>query len=112
MFDIGGWIDQAIGWATYEASTAKYIEKLTEYTIAILNGVPGMTQAHDRDFPRARPIFTLRDGTVVKIWKNPAGVDHIFLASCQGEMIFGGFVGWIHSGGLHQAIERIYRECA
>lgn len=111
MFDIGGWITPIINWATYEAPTANYTDKTTEYAIDILHKVPGMTQAHSRDFPRARPIFTLRDGTVVKTWKNPAGVEHIFLANSQGEMIFGGFVGWIHSGGLHEAIGRIHSEC-
>lgn len=96
-----------------------YVEKHTnsiggraQYAIHILHCVPGMTQAHDRDLKRANSIFNLKDGTVVKTWKNPVGVEHIYLADVHGHMIFGGFVGWIHSGGLHQAIEQIYRECA
>jgi hypothetical protein len=98
--------------ASYVATHANSIGWSAQRAIHILHCVPGMTQAHDRDFKRANPIFNLKDGTVVKIWKNPVGVEHIFLANAQREMIFGGFVGWVHSGGLHQAIEQIYRECA
>ncbi|MEW5861438.1 MAG: hypothetical protein AB1861_29340 [Cyanobacteriota bacterium] len=112
MFDIGGLIDLISQEIFYTQKTANSIDKPTQYAIDILNGVSGMTQAHDRDFRRGRPIFTLRDGTVVKTWKNPAGVDHIFLGNDQEEMIFGGFVGWIHSSGLQEAIWRIHSECA
>jgi len=49
----------------------------------------------------------LRDGTAVRAWKNPLGVDHIFLAAPDGKMIYGGFVGWIHSEGLNQALSQM-----
>lgn len=83
--------------------------KILDQVISILNQVPGMTEAHNRDFNRAVPKFKLRDGSVVKIWKNPVGVDHVFLADKSGKMIFGGFVGWIHSDGLHQAVDQIQK---
>jgi hypothetical protein len=63
-----------------------------------------MTFADERDFKKSRPIFTLRDKTVVRTWKNPLGVEHIFLADNNGKIIYGGFVGWIHSDGLKKAI--------
>jgi hypothetical protein len=69
-----------------------------------------MTQAHKRDFNSAAPKFKLSDGSVVKIWKNPVGVDHVFIADKKGNMIYGGFVGWIHSDGFHQAISKIQKE--
>lgn len=84
--------------------------KTSESAINILKKVPGITKAHRRDFNKATPIFTLKDGTVVKIYKNPVGVDHIFLESKQGKMIFGGFVGWIHSQGLKKAINQIKKK--
>jgi hypothetical protein len=96
----------------YVETHANSIGWSAQHAIHLLHCVPGMTQAHDRDLRRANSIFNLKDGTVVKIWKNPVGVEHIFLTNSHGHMIFGGFVGWIHSGGLHQAIEQIYRECA
>lgn len=76
---------------------------------AILDQVPGITAAHPRDFPKALPIMTLKDGTTVRTWKNPMGLDHIFLAGCDDRMIYGAYVGWIHSQGLQKAIAKIRR---
>lgn len=78
--------------------------------IAILENVPGMTRAHHRDFKSSNPIMRLRDGSVVRTWKNQFGVDHVFISDRHDRMIYGGFVGWIHSEGLNQAINRIRRD--
>ena len=78
-------------------------------TIAQLRSVPGMTDAHPKDFERSQPIATLKDGTVLRIWNNPLGVKHIFLQNDRGECEFGGYVGWVHSDGLDRAIETILR---
>ncbi|MBD2357811.1 hypothetical protein H6G41_24905 [Tolypothrix sp. FACHB-123] len=78
--------------------------------IAILENVPGMTRAHHRDFKSSNPIMRLRDGSVVRTWKNQFGVDHVFISDRYDRMIYGGFVGWIHSEGLNQAINRIRRD--
>lgn len=51
----------------------------------------------------------LRDGTVVRTWKNPVGVEHIFLGDCNNKIIYGGFVGWIHSKDLQQALTHIIK---
>ncbi|BAY22863.1 hypothetical protein NIES2100_26270 [Calothrix sp. NIES-2100] len=66
-----------------------------------------MTMAHSRDFQRATPFFTLKDKTVVKIFINPAQVKHIFLADYNNKMIFGGYVGWIHTKEMNKAIDKI-----
>ena len=89
---------------------ANRISSLVEEVVDTLNSVPGMTQAHSRDFKRAAPRFTLSDGSVVKMWKNPVGVDHVFIADINGNMVFGGFVGWIHADGLNDAIVAIKRK--
>ncbi|BAY12236.1 hypothetical protein [Calothrix sp. NIES-2098] len=78
--------------------------------IAILENVPGMTRAHHRDFKSSNPIMRLRDGSAVRTWKNPLGVDHVFISDRHDRMIYGGFVGWIHSEGLNQALNRIRRD--
>ena len=78
--------------------------------IKILRQVPGMTKAHSRDFNSASPRFRLRDGSVLKIWKNPVGVDHVFIADRTGKMMFGGFVGWIHADGFYQVIDQIQKD--
>lgn len=89
-----------------QRSTSKVLDQV----ISILNQVPGMTQAHNRDFDRAVSRFKLCDGSVVKTWKNPVGVDHVFLADKSEKMIFGGFVGWIHADGFDQAIAQIQKD--
>ncbi|MBE9107415.1 hypothetical protein IQ229_21525, partial [Nostoc cf. edaphicum LEGE 07299] len=99
-------IDWLKEWNT-EAEIATSISQIAQKVVEILVNVPGMTQAHSRDFRRSTPIFTLKDGTVVKIFINPANVKHIFLADSNNKMLFGGYVGWIHTKGLNQAIEKI-----
>ena len=89
--------------------TNAYTTDVATEVITILNGVPGMTPAHHRDFKSSNPIMRLRDGTAVRTWKNPVGVDHVFLADQDDRMIYGGYVGWIHSEGLKEAIARIRR---
>ncbi|MBD0264427.1 MAG: hypothetical protein ICV78_17370 [Tolypothrix sp. Co-bin9] len=93
-----------------EAKVANNISEVQQQIVEILNQVQGMTLAHSRDFVRATPLFKLKDGTVVKIYKNPVGVEHIFLANDTGEMVFAGFVGWIHTQCLKVAIQTIKRE--
>lgn len=92
------------------AQVANQISSVAEQVVDFLNQVSGMTQAHSRDFKQATPRFTLRDGSVLKIYKNPVGVNHVFIADADGNMVFGGFVGWIHTDGLNEAIAIIRRD--
>ncbi len=69
-----------------------------------------MTTTDSRDFSRARPLFTLKDGTIVKVFTNPVGVNHVFLADSKEKMIFGGYVGWIHNENFNEAINDIKKE--
>ena len=78
-------------------------------TISQLRSVPGMTDAHPKDFEQSQPVATLKDGTVLRTWSNPLGVKHIFLENDRGECEFGGYVGWVHSDGLDQMIESMIR---
>lgn len=79
----------------------------TEQAIAILTSIPGITPAHHRDFKRAATLFVMRDGSLLKTFKNPAGVDHVFIENRKGEIAFGGFVGWAHSEHLKLAVTSI-----
>ncbi|WP_445627612.1 hypothetical protein [Nostoc sp. DSM 114167] len=76
----------------------------------MLVNVAGMTMAHSRNFQRATPFFILKDKTVVKIFINPVQVKHIFLADDNNKMIFGGYVGWIHTKEMNKAIDKIKQE--
>lgn len=78
--------------------------------IEILKTVPGITKADPRDFHRANAYIFLPDGSILKTWTNPAGVLHVFLSDPNDNMIFGGYVGWIHTDGLKRMLERIYQE--
>lgn len=83
------------------------ITDVTKEAIAILESVPGITPAHHRDFKSAHPTMRLRDGTAVRTWKNLLGVDHVFLADGNDRMVYGGYVGWLESDALNQAIAKI-----
>ncbi|MFK0732185.1 MAG: hypothetical protein ACFKPT_04080 [Gloeotrichia echinulata GP01] len=64
-------IDYLVEWNT-EAEIASSISQTTQQVVEILVNVPGMTMAHSRDFKRATPFLQLKDGTLVKIFINPA----------------------------------------
>ena len=90
------------------APVANRISNLAAEVVDALSEVDGMTQAHGRDFNRATPRFTLRDGSVLKIWKDPMGCNYVFIADCDGNMVFGGFVEWwVHTNDLNDAVAAI-----
>ena len=74
-----------------------------------LSNTPGMTQYRGQHFTRATPKFKLKDGTIIKTYKNSARVDHVFLADNTGRMLFAGYVGWVHSENLEATIAEIKR---
>lgn len=78
------------------------ISKLIEH----FRSVPGITDASERDFSRAKTIFSFADGTSLRIWRNLIGVNHIFIANKYGKCEYAAFVGWVHSTGLQIAIDR------
>jgi pimeloyl-ACP methyl ester carboxylesterase len=84
----------------------------TDLLIQSLRKVPGMTDAHPCDFAKAGLWFTFKDGTSLRTWKNPVGVDHVFIANPQGQCIYGGYVGWIHCQGLADTLATMRRELA
>jgi len=69
--------------------------------------VPGMTDASERDFTRARAIATYPDGTSVRTWTNPVGVPHVFIADGDGCCQYSGFVGWVHVAGFNEALRHL-----
>lgn len=82
----------------------------SQKAMAMLDVVPGMTAASRRDFSKSIPVMTLQDGAILRTWKNLVGFDHVFLSDSEGNVIYGGFVGWIHCEGLQNAIAKIRRE--
>ncbi|MGD1713468.1 hypothetical protein [Dapis sp. BLCC M172] len=99
-------LDWLMEWNT-EAEIASSISKTAQKVVEKLIATPGMTMAHSRDFSRARRLFTLKDGTTVKVLTNPVGVNHVFLADSKEKMIFGGYVGWVHNENFNEALNDI-----
>ncbi|MCY7273892.1 MAG: alpha/beta hydrolase [Phormidesmis sp. CAN_BIN44] len=85
------------------ASENSLISELIEH----FRRIQGITDASERGLSHAKPVFTFRDGTTVRAWTNPVGVKHIFVANACGKCEYAGFVGWVHSAGLNQAIDRV-----
>ena len=77
-----------------------------------LQMIPGITDGHRRDFDSAKVVLTLPDGSSLRIWKNLLGIDHVFLASATGDCLYAGFVGWLHSPDLQQALAAIEQDYA
>lgn len=65
-----------------------------------LRQIPGMTDAHRRDFAQAAPWYTFVDGTSIRLWRSPLGIHHVFLASPEGACLYSGYVGWLHTGEM------------
>ncbi len=72
-----------------------------------LRRIPGMTDAHLRDFGRATPWHTFADGTSIRLWCSPFGIHHVFLASPQGDCLYSGYVGWLHTGEMWHDLETL-----
>lgn len=83
---------------------------LSTTLIQHLRSVPGMTDAHRRDFYRAKPCIIFKNGITVLSWKNPLQIDHVFVANSQGQCLYSGFVGWGHAEGLRTTLEDIKRQ--
>ncbi len=77
-----------------------------------LQAVIGMTDAHYRDFAKAKVLLRFQDGVTLRVWKNPMGLQHVFVACPQENCLYGGFVGWMHDAELTQALQDIEREQA
>ncbi len=75
-------------------------EEMLASVIAQLQAVPGIMSANHAHFRKAKVVILLRSGGSVRLWKNIAGVDHVFVANRAGECLYGGFVLWSHAKGL------------
>lgn len=83
---------------------------LSTLLVQRLQSVTGITDAHRRDFYRAKVLITFKDGITILTWKNPLQVEHIFVANRQGQCLYGGFVGLIHAESLRQTLEEIKKD--
>lgn len=72
-----------------------------------LRSVPGMTDSHPRDFKYSNDLIALKDGRMIRIWKNSFNIHHVFVASPDGYCLYSGFVGWMHTPDLWHVLDHI-----
>jgi Alpha/beta hydrolase of unknown function (DUF915) len=69
--------------------------------------VPGMTDGHWRDFPRAEIHLHLKERGTLRLWVSPFAIHHVFVADMDEKCLYAGFVGWLHIHDLKQALVEI-----
>lgn len=82
-------------------------DNLATRIIQRLQKVPGMTDAHFRNFERSQIQLIFPEGIQMRTWKNTAGVDHVFVADSTGKCLYGGYVGWLHASQLRQTLSEL-----
>lgn len=88
-----------------------FSEPLTQHpVIEQLRAIPGMTDAHLRDLPQSEPFLTLGDGSVLRVWRHPLGVDHVFVIAPNGACLYAGYVGWLHRTDLWNALNQLSQD--
>ncbi len=97
-------------WASEKTLSDISEPELTDLLIQRLQLVSGITDAHHRDFSKAQVCFTLENGISICTWKNLLGIDHVFVSCPDGKCLYSGYVGWLHSEDLRQALQEIERE--
>ncbi|MDY7012593.1 MAG: alpha/beta hydrolase [Cyanobacteriota bacterium] len=80
------------------------------HLIQRLQSVPGITDAHFRDFRRARLDCTFEDGTTLHHWKHPLGFEHIFVGDRGLNCCWGGFVSWGKTKHLQQTLIELKKD--
>jgi pimeloyl-ACP methyl ester carboxylesterase len=78
--------------------------------IHALQAVPGMTDSHPRDFAKSKVWMFCPDGTTVSTYKNPLQVNHVYVADREGKCTYSGYVGWVNSDHLWQALGELKQE--
>lgn len=72
-----------------------------------LQQVPGMTDAHYRNFEKSQIYYLFPEGIEIRTWKSPVGIDHVFVAEPRGRCLYSGYVGWLQSGQLRQILKSL-----
>lgn len=72
-----------------------------------LQAIPGMTDAHLRNFSRATVWARLTEGFTISIWRSPLGIHHVYLADAINRCCFAGFVGWSDTQSLYEHLTAI-----
>lgn len=75
-----------------------------------LQNIPGMTLANSGDVQYSTAYILLKNKFKINMWKNLAGVDHVFVLDSSGNCCFAGYVGWIHAQKFYQTLQQIQND--
>jgi hypothetical protein len=75
-----------------------------------LQNIPGMTPANSKDVQYSTAYILLKNKFKINMWKNLAGVDHVFVLDSSGNCCFAGYVGWIHAQKFYQTLQQIQND--
>lgn len=103
-------VDKLIGVAqelTEKPQVANDISFISTQVVEKLSNIAGIKQSRGTKFKKATPKFKLKDGTILKTYRNSVGVNYVFLADNSGKMIFGGYVYRRHSDGFKVTLSEI-----
>jgi pimeloyl-ACP methyl ester carboxylesterase len=87
---------------------------LANQLVQRLRNVPGMTDTDYRDFRRSRIVVRFPGDLTLHTWKNPLGINHVYLAQqqrnqSQFQCLYAGYVGLLHTNDLRRAIQEIHQ---
>jgi len=80
--------------------------------VAALQAIPGMTDNRPTHLAQAQPVFTLADGTQLRRWRSPLGIDHLYVVAGGGTCLYAGYVGWAHQQALVRALAKLQTDLA
>ncbi|MEN9219861.1 MAG: hypothetical protein Q6K99_09350 [Thermostichales cyanobacterium BF4_bins_65] len=80
-------------------------DTLIQRLIDHFRAVPGITDTDYAGFSQAKVLLTARDGTTLRTWIHPLGLEHLFIGDPWGACVYAGFVGWQGAGDLARAVQ-------
>ncbi|MGL5832625.1 MAG: lipase/acyltransferase domain-containing protein [Waterburya sp.] len=83
---------------------------LANQLIQRLRQVPAMTDTNYRDFRRSRIVARFPENLTLHTWKNPLGINHVYLGQQQqnqSQCLYAGYVGLLHTQNLRRVIKEI-----
>ena len=99
-------------WQTLPSPSVHNQDPYADAIITELQAIPGITDAHLRNFNQASIWATLSQGFTLRTWRHPLGIHHIFLADATNRCRFAGFVGWADTQSLYQGLTAIKQRWA
>ncbi|MEA5462808.1 alpha/beta hydrolase [Leptothoe sp. PORK10 BA2] len=93
-------------WSELQEPLPASSKSLVTDVVAHFRQVNGMTDASQKYFTKAKTQVQLTDGTTIRTHTDGFRVKHVFVADADGQCEFCGYVGWLNTSDLDEAIEQ------